>query len=190
MTMTQLASTVDVEAALGRELTPDEAARVDAILDKASELFRIASGQQFTPGRSEVRLKVNGGRVFLRQAPATEIHSVTDDSGQEVPYTWFKKWLTVPKVSHEFVVVDYSHGGDVPDLVRLTIADVARQILSIDPVAATGVSQASQTTGPFTDQLTYATWAQGGATRLSPEDLAVARSFIVRVPNVWVPSAN
>lgn len=189
MTVAQLASVADVEAAFGRSLTPDEETRVGSILDKASELFRLASGQHFTAGRSEVRVKVNGGRVFLRQNPVTEINSVTDDAGREVPYTLFKRWLTVPRRSHEFVVVDYSHGSEaVPDLVRLTVADIARQVLSINPNAAEGVTQYSATTGPFTDQYTYATWAQGGSTRLAPDDLAVAHSFRVRVPNVWVSS--
>lgn len=186
MAVVQLASQEDVEAALGRDLTPEEQGRVGAILDKASELFRLASGQNFTPGRSTVRAKVNGGKAFLVQKPVTTVHAVTDDEGRDVVYALLGRWLTVPNRSHEFVNVDYSHGGEVPDLVRLTIADIARQILSIDPVASSGVSQYSETTGPFTDQLTYATWAQGGATRLSPEDYTIARSFRAKIPNVWV----
>lgn len=188
MAVTQLASVDDVKAALGRDLTADESQRVDVILDKASELFRAEARQTFTPGRSEVRVKVNGGRVFLRERPVTEIHSVTDDHGNAVEFTQFGQWLDVPKRSHEFVVVDYSHGGDVPDLVRLTVADVVRQVLLIDPNASAGVTQSNQTAGPFSQQNTYATWAQGGSTRLSPEDIAVARKFRVRVPNVWVMS--
>lgn len=188
MAVVQLASRADVEDAFGRDLTPEEEERVGAILDKASELFRLASGQQFTPGRSTARIKVNGGRVFLRQQPVVIIHSVTDDRGSDVSYDLSQRWLTVPRRSHEFVTVDYSHGGDVPDLVRLTVADVARQVLSINPNAAQGVAQYSGTAGPFTNQYTYATWAQGGATRLTPDDLAVAHSFRVRIPNVWIPS--
>ena len=188
MAVVQLAVEKDVKDALGRDLTTDEKARVEAILDKVSELFRLASGQQFTSGQSEVRVKVNGGRVFLRQHPVTEVHSVKDDAGNDVSFTFFKKWLTVPKRSHEFVTVDYSHGGTVPDLVRLTVADVARQVLMINPNAAEGVTQYSETTGPFTEQYTYATWAQGGAARLAPADLAVAQSFRVQIPNVWVSS--
>ena len=188
MAVDQLASKEDVEAVLGRDLTTDEQSRVDAVLDKASELFRAESGQQFTAGSSEVRVKVNGGRVYLRQHPVTQVESVTDDEGNEVEYSRFGQWLTVPKRSHEFVIVKYDHGGEVPDLVRLTIADVARQVLSIDPNAVQGVTQYSETTGPFTDQFTYATWAQGGATRLAPDDLAIARKFKRRVPNVWVAS--
>lgn len=188
MTVVQLASEADVKAAFGRDLTPDERARVGAILDKVSELFRLESGQRFTAGSSLSRVKVNGGRAFLRQAPVVTVVSVKDDDGRDVPFTLFKQWLTVPRLSHEFVVVEYEHGGVVPDLVRLTVADVARQVLSIDPTASTGVAQYGQTTGPFSDQFTYAAWAQGGSTRLAPDDLAVARSFRVKVPNVWVSS--
>lgn len=186
MAVVQLASVTDVEDALGRDLTAEELKRVESILDKASELFRVEARQQFTAGRSEVRVKVNGGRVFLRERPVTEIHTVTDERGGKVAFTQFKQWLDVPLRSHQFVIVDYEHGGEVPDLVRLTIADVARQVLMIDPNASAGVTQYSETTGPFTDQFTYATWAQGGATRLAPDDLAVARKFRVKVPNVWV----
>lgn len=189
MAVVQLASEQDVEAAFGRDLTTEEKARVGAILDKASELFRLESGQQFTPGTSESRVKVNGGRAVLRQAPVVEVTSVTDDQGNNVAFTLFRQTLTVPKRSHEFVIVNYSHGGAIPDLVRLTIADVARQVLSINPNAAEGVTQYSETTGPFSDQFTYATWAQGGATRLAPDDLAVARSFRVKASNVWVAGA-
>lgn len=189
MAVVQLASADDVEAAFGRDLTSDEQARAGAVLDKASELFRLESGQEFTAGSSVSRVKVNGGRAFLRQSPVTDVVSVTDDHGASVEFTRFKQWLTVPKRSHEFVIVEYTHGGVVPDLVRLTIADVARQVLSINPNAAEGVTQYSETTGPFTEQYTYATWAQGGATRLAPDDLAVARSFRVKIPNVWVSSS-
>ena len=186
MTVEKLASQEDVKDAFGRDLTPSEGARVGAVLDKASELFRLEAGQLFTQGETTARLKVNGGRVFLRQSPVVAVSEVTDDAGTVVPFTLFKQWLTVPKRSHEFVIVKYSHGGVVPDLVRLTIADVARQVLSINPNAAEGVSQYSETTGPFTEQFTYAAWAQGGAARLAPDDLAVARSFRRRIPNVWV----
>lgn len=188
MSVVQLASPVDVAAAIGRALTPEEAARADAILDKLSELFRRESGQQFTPGTSTVRVKVNGGRVYLRQRPVTAVDVVTDDAGADVSYTRVGQWLTVPLGSHEFVTVTYQHGGVVPDLVRLTVADAARQVLGVAPAAVAGVSQTSETTGPWTRQATYAAWAVGGAARLSPEDLTLARSFRVKVPTVWVQS--
>src|SRR5699024_4919259 len=111
---------------------------------------------------------------------------VTDDSGAPVEWSLHNQWLTVPLMSHEFVTVTYSHGGDVPDLVRLTVADVVATVLSLDPGAIAGVSQESQNAGPFTRSRTYASWAQGGRARLAPEDLAVAKSFRSKTPTVWV----
>lgn len=182
-----LATEADVKEALGRDLTPDEQGRLDAVLSKASELFRAESGQQFTAGTSLSRLKVNGRRVWLPQSPATGVLSVTTEAGEEVePGRLHKQWLSVPLASHEFVYVEYEHGGVVPDLVRLTVADVAAVVLSIDPAAARGVTQVSDTGGRYSRSETYAAWAQGGRARLAPDDVAVARRFRRRVPTVWV----
>jgi hypothetical protein len=74
------------------------------------------------------------------------------------------------------------------DLVRLCIADIARQVLSIATAATTGVTQHSETRGPFIISDTYATWAIGGQTRLSPEDNAMADDIrrVNRAPRVIV----
>lgn len=188
MSLPPLAVEADVKEALGRDLTPDEQGRLEAVLLKASELFRSASGQQFTPGSSVSRLKVNGGRAWLPQAPVGDVVSVTTDAGVEVePVRVHKQWLSVPLASHEFVFVEYEHGSaEVPDLVRLTVADVAAVVLSIDPAAARGVSQVSDAGGRYSRSETYAAWAQGGRARLAPDDVAVARKFRRRVPTVWV----
>lgn len=179
MAVVQLASVTDVESVMGRDLTSDEAARVESVLNKASELFRRESGQQFTAGTSENRLRVRGGdQVFLPQRPVVSVDSVTDDSGDVLEFTSRGQvvTLTSPK-GVSWVVVEYTHGGDVPDVVREAVADIAAVVLRIDASAASGATQASETTGPFTRQATYATWAVGGSTRLSPDDVALARSF-------------
>ena len=190
MTVVQRASSEDVVAALGRELTSLESARVGGILDKASELFRFHSGQQFTKGSSTQRLKVNGRKVRLTQRPVTAVESVKDDDGNEYEYTRLDSVLTINLRSHSFVRVTYEHGGEVPNLVRLTIADVAKMVLSIGAKAIEGHSQYAETTGPFTESGTYATWAIGGATRLSPDDLAFAKSFKIRTGSVIVQSVS
>lgn len=187
---TPLAGDDDVRLALGRALTDSETERLPGILAKASELFRLEAGQTFTPGRSDVRLKVNAECVHLPQSPAGVIHSVTDDHGRAVAYTRRKQWLHIRRGSHEFVTVDYSHGDEaVPVLVRLTIAEIAKKVLSINPNAAAGVVQHQETSGPFSDSDTYATWAQGGQTLLAPDDLAIARRYRTRVPRLWVQRA-
>lgn len=186
MAVVQLATVTDVEAVLGRALTADETTRAGAILDKASALFRRRSGQRFTAGDSVVRLKVNGGKVFLPQRPVIVVTSVTTDAGGAVEYDLFGQWLTVDLGSSSFVRVSYSHGGEVPDLVRLAVAEVAVKVLSISDEAKQGVSQGSTTSGPFTDSFTYAAWAVGGQTMLSPDDDRIALSYRVKPPTVWV----
>lgn len=187
---TPLADDSDVVAVLGRALTSEEAAKVAAILLKASELFREASGQLFTPGTSTVRLKSNGGLLYLEQRPVTAVSSVVDDDGLPVSYRRWpegSQWLETCLRSHEFAVVTYDHGDDeVPALVRTTIAEIAKKVLLIPEDAAVGVQSTSQTKGPFTDSITYATWAQGGQTMLSPSDTAIARKFRRRPPKVTV----
>jgi hypothetical protein len=185
MSVIQLASSTDVAAVLGRALTSAESARVGAILDKASELFRRRSGQKFTSGTSTVRLRVVGDVVTLTQRPVVSVQSVVDDSGEAVAYTLRGSQLVLTGL-YKFVKVAYTHGGTVPDVVRLAVADIARKVLLIPEGARGGVSQFSDTTGPFTESGTYATWAVGGQTMLSPDDNALADSFRVRVPGFLV----
>jgi hypothetical protein len=180
MAVTKLASSADVVAALGRNLTTSETARVDAILDKASELFRREAGQTFTAGSSTNRLQVRLGEVWLPKRPVatvTSVYDAADDTHTELTYTRFEHTLTLTSGNPRWVVVAYTHGGTVPDIVRLCVADVARKVLEIDPNAAQGRSQFTRTAGPFTESSTYATWAQGGQTMLAPDDVKLARSF-------------
>lgn len=179
MDYTPLADVKDVMKVAARDLTSDELRRCEPILAKASELFRLRSGQQFTPGRSDVRLRVTGGVVFLPQRPVVTVHSVKDDDGRAMTYKLRKnRLMDVCLRSHEFVTVDYSHGSDdVPELVIRTIAEIAMKVLNVDPRAAAAVTQHAETAGPFTTSATYATWAIGGQTMLAPEDDRIAASF-------------
>lgn len=181
-----LASSDDVKAVLGRDLTSGESAKVGAVMAKASELFRLRSGQMFTPGESVVRLKVDGGEVRLPQRPVVAVESVTRDDGTPVQWSLFGSVLTVPLRSSDFVRVTYSHGGVVPEVVKQCIAEVAARVLTVDPVAATGVTQHGKTDGPFSEQFTFAAWAVGGQTLLSPADEALAASFRVKLGHTVV----
>ena len=191
---TPLATQADVEAIIGRPLTEAEATRVAPILVKLSGQFRKIARQDFTDGTSTVRLKVNGGTVVLPQRPVVSITSVMDDFGRAVPFTLNSGTVLVsdpehpqiPLDSSQFVTVTYSHGGDIPDVVVQAIADTARSVLQINPDASSGVQQTSITTGPFNEQSTFATWAQGGKATLSPDDVALAKSYRVKAPAVWV----
>lgn len=180
--MDPLASSEDVAAHLGRSLTAAEDDRVGGILAKASALFRRTSRQDFTEGESTVRLKVNGGEVRLEQIPAVAVSEVADDKGIDIDHELAGQRLTVtrngcPLASHEFVTVTYTHGATVPDLVRETIAEIAAKVLRIDPKAAAGITTTTHAAGPFSESDTYAGWALGGTTMLSPSDQELALSY-------------
>lgn len=174
---TTLASSADVAALLGRDLTSSEMEQVDALLVQASALFRKVAGRDFTPGRFKNRLKVNGGEVRLPNTPVTVVHSVTDDDGNPIDFKAFGSTLTTCLRSHRFVRVDYEGGGDVPELVTSTVAGMVTRLFNVDARAKAGMSQFQETTGPFSEGGTFASWAVGGQLMLAPADAAVAQSY-------------
>lgn len=187
-----LAVDTDVANTLGRDLTTEEARRVTGILAKASELFRLEARQQFTPGTSTVRLQVVGGEIHLPEKPVNTVTSVVDDCGNSVTYTRRDgaSILRTTLGSDRFVTVTYTHGDDeVPELVKQTVAEIAAKVLSVPDAARTGVARSTETKGPFSTTLEYATWAQGGQTMLAPDDRAIARRFRPRRQRIIVQSA-
>ena len=175
-----LASPEDVAALLGRDLTPAEAIRVGPILKKASALFRMEAGREFTEGFADNVFRVVGDTITLTEKPVESVLSIKDDrTGETITgYTRTKNRIRLRDgCTSGMVRVVYTWGTDIPEIVKQTVADIARKVLSIDPRAAAGLTQYGKTTGPFSEQLTYATWAQGGQTMLAPDDRAIAQSF-------------
>lgn len=72
--MSALASQADLEARLGRSLTAEEEARVDALLADASALVRAYTGQGFAVTENdEVVLPAIGGQITLPGRPVLEV---------------------------------------------------------------------------------------------------------------------
>lgn len=189
--MDPLAGPDDVAKVLGRDLTEAEEDRAAGVLAKASALFRRYARRDFTAGETTVRLKVNGGEVYLEQIPAAAVSEVLADDGTEIVHELFGQRLTVtrngcPLASHEFVTVTYTYDELIPDDVRETIAEIAAKVLRIPAAAAAGLASQTRSAGPFSESNTYAGWAVGGATSLSPEDRAVAESYRYRGTQVIV----
>mgnify|MGYP003084117027 FL=1 len=179
----------DIEAALGRTLSDEEKPRALFVADKLSAAFRQRARQSFTVETYVHRLKVDGGgRVFPTRAPLVEVLAVFTDEGAPVAYEKRHGHIFVRAWCSDFVVVTYTAGlTRVPAAVRLQLADSARRIMSIDAAAAHGATQATDTTGPFTQTRQYATWAVGGQALLSPDDQALADSYRPRsAGHVWV----
>lgn len=185
MATTPLADITDVMSLMDRSLTSGETTKANGVLVKASALFRRRARQKFTPGVSTARIRVHGGIAFLRERPVESVESVILDGGTTPSWTRVGQWLSID-TAESFVTVSYHHGGDVPDDVRLCIADIARQVILIPAEAQAAITQ--QTSGPFSRS--YASWALGGQTRLSPDDAALADSYRRRPwrpPVVQVP---
>lgn len=187
-----LASPEDVAKALGRDLTDEETRRVTHLLDLLSDKFRTEARQTFTVETHTHRVKVNGRRARPHRTPLIAVTTVTDDAGAPVPYMMRHGYVEVPLPSDRFVIMTYRAGyPEVPDDVTAQIADSAARILRISPDAAAGRTTTSITTGPFSESAGFATWAVGGQTMLSPDDVALARSYRPRrAGNVWVGAAR
>lgn len=184
-----LVTVEDIAAALGRPLTDSESARAMFIADKLAEAFRQRARQTFSVEAYTHRLKVDaGGRVVPTRAPLVSVEAVTTDDGQAIPYNVRHGFIQVGAPANEFVVVTYEAGlSEVPAAVRLQLADSVRRILLIPDAAAQGVTQMTETTGPFTQTRQYATWAVGGQALLSPDDQALADAYRPRAAgHVWV----
>lgn len=186
--MASLASQTDVESLLGRSLTTAESARVTGVLAKLSAAFRREANRVdgWTAGTFTKRLKVNAERVYIPE-PFTSVTSVEDDDEDPVEYVVRDQSVYVEGASSgTFLTVTYVTDGAVPDEVRLTVADAARKVLTIDEDALTGVSQFAHSEGPYSESGTYAAWAVGGEAMLGPDAKAVARAHRPAHPRVWV----
>ena len=76
-----------------------------------------------------------------------------------------------------YVVVTYRHGGEVPPDVRGAVAGAVQRVLGTDPEATQGATQVTDSAVVFSRTRQFASWAVGGQALLSPDDLALARSF-------------
>lgn len=192
---------------LDRELTEAEQARAARLLDQVSGRFRREARQTFTPAESTVRLRVVDRCVYLPECPVTEVWAVVSDDGRPVAYkrtpeggqvltlSFGGEFEIRPGVTVEppggarvpgFVTVTYAHGGEVPEPVRDAVAAAVVRVMSIDSDAVQGATQVTDTRGPFSRTRQFAAWAVGGQALLSPDDVALARSYRPRAPRLWV----
>lgn len=183
-----LATVEDVAVALGHELSEAKKLRAQFLLDQLSAKFAREARCTFTVETFTHRVKVNGGHARPPRRPLLSVSAVVDDDGQPVPYRLGRGFVSVDLPSDHFVVVTYQAGYQTPpEVVVNQIADSVVRILQIDPGAASGHTQDTVTTGPFSKSSTFAPWAIGAQAMLSPDDIALAHTFRPkRAGNVWV----
>ena len=172
--MTALATTDDLKARLGRDLTEVEQTRAAALLDDASAMIRAYTGQTFDLVENDVIvLRIQGGVVRLPQRPVTEVSQVIALGGNLIPDVTVIDWIFdgVDQIrigEGTFIInlpaiwwdddgypgtyrVTYSHGyAQVPaDVVALTCGTVLRTLTA--PTTAGGVT--SETIGSYSYRL-------------------------------------
>lgn len=176
--MEPLASKQDVIDRLGRPLTPEEDARITALLADASAVIRAYTGQTFTLVEDDVVvLRAAGGTLTLPQRPVVSVTSVVAVGGSPalpdftvVDWVWDEidtirlgdgsAVINIPEVWWDddgypgTYRVTYSHGyATVPDdVVGVACAMVMR-------VLATPAGVRSESIGPYS--VTYAIPAAG-----------------------------
>lgn len=188
--MVALATQADVEARLGRALTDDEAARIDALLDDASELVRSWTRQDFTAvAGDEIVLRPVGVTIRLPQRPVTAVSAVhalnregapeialsgwvwdgrdkvsiacATPSGDDTPSWW---WADGPDTYQ----VTYSHGyATIPPLVVATVCAMVMRTLLAPSMAA---GMVSERIGQYTYQLQQGTGSSGATVTLTDGD--------------------
>lgn len=156
--MTDLASLTDLEDQLGRALTdPDDMARAETLLSKASARAITYMGQEIAAGSSTSQVKVRNRIARLPQRPVTAVSTVVDLDGNSVEFTWlnedrvqignrfihdnfeFEPWRN-PLLE---VRVTYTHGYSTipPDIVAVVCQMAARAFGR--PAEDTGLQQES-----------------------------------------------
>lgn len=187
--MASLATKTDLVARLGRDITCEEDARLDALLADASALIRAYTGQEFAVATdAQVTLRAQAGLIRLPQRPVTAVSSVVAIGGNGAPDLTLTDWwwdgLDMVRIgAGEYVInlpdqwwddedgypgtfrITYSHGyaSVPPDVVAVACGMVLRTLTA--PTVAGGI--VSETIGPYSYRLDSA----GAGTSVSLSDM-------------------
>ena len=194
--MTDLATTTDLEARLGRSLTPTEATRAAAYLTDISALIRSYTKQDFTAVTSDVvRLRPVGTAIRLPQRPVTAVNSVMALGWAGIPnivlpagsWGWdgidvieiapFTSdiWLNLPTLElgeelPDTYEINYDHGeANVPaDVVAVACGAVLRVLVAPSLVEGMSAERIGQYSWQMSQQVDGG--SAGVTVRLSEQD--------------------
>ena len=167
-----LATTVDVAAAVGHELSDEETARADQLLQVASSAVQEKTGYRFEPGSYTVGRKVRRNRIDLpaKVAEVTAVRSVDECTGTATAVTDYAlrgSRLYVP--GQCYVEVDFTVTDAVPDEITALVAGVVGGLLMMPPAGVT-----SEMAGPY--QVTFGN--NSGRIYFSDSDMTVLRKYM------------
>lgn len=98
-----LATSADVIERLGRALTTEEAAKVDALILDASSSVIAYSGQTFAVHETSALLPIRNRAVKLPLGPVTAVSSAVDQFGNTVPFIWITGDTTLTLASSTWI---------------------------------------------------------------------------------------
>ena len=173
--MMALATLPDLVARIGRDLTCEEEARVQALLDDASALVAGFTGQTFgLVEDDEITVRAQGAVIRLPQRPVTAVSSVVAVGGAGLPDIPLADWrwdgLDMIRLGDGYSVINlperwwddqdgypgtfrvtYSHGftSSPADVVAVVCGMVLRTMTA--PTSVGGVT--SETIGPYSYRL-------------------------------------
>lgn len=189
-----LADLADVEDRLGREFTPEEQTRADALLRDASTVVRSYCRRDFTAGTATSRFRPRGRKVLLSQRPVLDVTAVSavQSFGTTEIVTPLALWSWVagyeviigdqtlvingPTVdwddSDVWVEVTYSYGfAEVPDDIVTVVANMVVRNMT---VPSAGLID-SETIGPYT--MRYSGFTTAGPLGLSEGDRVLLNRY-------------
>lgn len=150
--MPAFATTDDLAARLGVELTAEEATRAQTLLELASGLIRRETGQTIhrVAGDTLVRRGTHTGRLRLPQRPVVSVASVAIDGQAVDPAVWYVEGDELVRRSRGWggpgteLTVVYTHGFDpVPDEVRAVCLEAVVRVW-VNPGAVNQESYGSE----------------------------------------------
>lgn len=165
----------------------DEAAGVAQLIDatymRALLAFEAEAGVKLGLNEDvQVVLISRDGLLYTGQPGITRIALQVFTGGQWVPlrdYEWDASFepdvVRTSLPDGERVRAVYSCDFQPPGSLVMRALEMSARLLLTPQDVRGGVTQFSETVGPFTEQVTYAGWASGGQAVLSPEDKRYAR---------------
>lgn len=152
-----LATSDDVVGRLGRALTTEEDAKIDALLLDVSSAIRGYTHQTFTEDTTTALLPIRSRSVRLPQVPVTAVSAVEDGRGNDLRFEWLTGDERVSLWSggylNEFelnilpgsrvgkALVTWDHGyAEVPDLLIGLTCHLSLRALGV-PSTQSGITQ-------------------------------------------------
>lgn len=152
-----LATSDDVLERLGRALTSEETAKIDALLLDVSSAIRGYTHQTLTSEETTALLVMSNRTIRLPLHPVTDVASVVDQFGNAWPFQWMtgddrisvatSTWINLfelniyPWTRVGKLAVTYTHGYEtIPDLIVGLACHLALRALGV-PSTQSGIMQ-------------------------------------------------